>query len=1239
MLSFESVVGEVANEIHTIFLRDLDLIGHNLESFDQGLEQIFEHFQNREWIQVSRESTGMEAVYRIRITNCRLTNPTVHNDITAMDEDIAPKDCIEREMTYGGKLRGTVQVFVEGNLQTRLREALPPTEVDFMTVPIPVGSRFCNTIRAGGQGSLHPDVFSLRGCFIIRGQKKNIICFEMPASNIPVFLHSNDEGYYSEIRSHSSPVKHFEVTAMVYSNVVKMKKGVLLFQSRTFKTCNSAKAITLVNVLSNLGLHTFEAIRAALLGSDPSPELEEAMAMTLANPDDFPLPPTPEQIRSSFGAAPLSLGSHLGRKSSQTHVLSTFRTERHSDWAKSIIEREILPHCGNDDNAKVIVLCEMARRVALGTFHSHRSVRVVLDNRDDLSNKQIKGYADLMKELIITGMKEIRDEINKTVRRTEKAQRPPSSLTRQTFPSISSLPWCHPDAMKTIANGQISSRPRGKGVVKSPVRKGLTQNYGGLNIMYDIACLRNFKNPINKQSKCESIRQIQASSFGYYCPTETREGQDVGLDHAMALQATTTLNGSVEPIVTVIEQFGHAVPITHVRFDDTTTYVVYMNGMPLYFLPMQHGEAFARHIRTARRKALIHPHVSITMGGPFEMDEHKLQIHIRFNPGRLTAVYMIVDGEGDPAMYQRIGTAMVLKERMNRMCAEEVLAIEKLLTFSFQDLFKPLTITFQRQVYEFEAAVEWIDVFERKNTRVSEFVKDIEPGSTHVMVHPSLMLGSSAAEVPFPDHNQSPRNAYQCGMGKQSIAGRPLTSIIDTHIPPYLLYPQKPLLQTAYTRMLLEKHPCPTGFNGIVAIMARGRNQEDAIIVNRDSIQRGMGATLHEQVYRDCARNTGLDYESGLSQADKFAYPDPDKVCNGFATKRRYDHIDENGFAIVGSVVTDGDPLICKLRKFQARHECITTMMHGHACKCEYANSPTCYKGNDTAVVDRVQVTTNAQGDKMVNIVVRYIRSPACGDKLASRHGQKGTIGAIVNREDLPFMVRDGTSPDIIINPHAIPSRMTIAHLIETLAGCLTCVTGKDIDATCFGEDSQSNWTAPKLAAALKAHGYSSYAEEAMICGMTGQMITSTVFTGPIFYQRMKQMPIDKAHARATGQVMTSTRQPREGRSKKGGFRCGEMERDCLTSHGASAVVQERFMCSSDPYKIYVCDVCCRPCVGNADERKRIFKCTTCGNLDPEKMSIVEMPYAGKLLNQEIMGLRVAVDIVTENSVAYKQTM
>lgn len=1238
---------ELNKELLRVYLRDYDLVGHNLDSFDQGIDEIIKYLENKEWSQVSKDSPDIS--YRVIMSNCRLLFPTVHNAEIFQDVELFPHECIERRMSYEGKLRVTIEVVIENLLEQRFRESIGKNDVDLMYIPIPVGSKYCNTSHNHEFNSSHPSVFKLRGCFIVKGQKKNIICFETASSNIPVLMHKNDIGYFCELRSQSRNVilgdSPFDITLTVYPNVIRMhKKYVLLFQSRSFKMYNkTTKAVTLVSVLAALGLSTFEEIRDALLGPNPSYELEQAMAVTLSNADDFPLPPTRDLILEKFGSAPTSLGSHLGRKSNGSNEPPTIRTERHKPWVELILEREILPHCGKDYNAKIIILCQMARRVALAEYHFKHGRVVEVDDRDNLSNKYIKGYADLTQEIVLESLKSIREKVHKEIRKNEKSQRVPNTnepLTRATFPNIVGLPWTNLDVTKTIANGQIQNRTRGK--VKSVTKKGLTQNFGGLNIMYDLSCLRNFKNPINSQSKCESIRQIQPSSFCYYCPTETREGQEVGLDHALALQATTTLNGNVEHIIAVIQDYHHDTFAPLASYDSDEFCMIYINGKPYCMIYVENMEDFALYFREARRNSKVQEHVSVTVGAPFEFGKNLNEVHIRCNAGRLTAAFLIVNQETmKPFILDRYLLLMNMKNVLDpkgdgsfeNADAFELSEYKKLECMKFEDFFIPSdTIYFQNESYVFPAAVEYIDVFERTNVIVSEFLHDNPvAGTTHCMIHPSLILGSSAAEVPFPDHNQSPRNSYQCGMGKQSIAGRPLTDIIDSQIQPYLLYPQKQLVQTEFTRMILNKHPCPAGFNGVVAIMSYLSNQEDAIVVNRDSIQRGMGVSMHFEVFSDCAMNTGLQYDSGLTQADRFAFPDPDKVCKGFTLNKRFDHIDENGVAIVGSIVVDGDPLICKLRKFQTtHHECIKTTMN-KVCNCEYANSITCYHGNDTAIVDNVQITTNAAGDTLVNVVVRYIRTPAVGDKLASRHGQKGTIGRIVAREDLPFN-QDGISPDIIINPHAIPSRMTIAHLIETLAGMFTCVSGDFVDATCFGEDSQKRWTVRNLAKELRKYGYSEHCENVMTCGMSGKVIEGTVFMGPIFYQRMKQMPIDKAHARATGQVTTSTRQPREGRSKKGGFRAGEMERDCLTSHGASAVIQERFMHSSDPYNIYVCDDCGRPCIGNSDEQKRIFMCLTCGNQDPTRMSIVQLPYAGKLLHQEIMGLRVGIDIITENN-------
>lgn len=861
------------NVLHERYLRDLDLIGHNLDSFDQGINQLIHVLNGREWIQLSK--TEDELSYRIKISNVCLLNPQIHDDVTYNTGVLEPKDCIERKMSYEGKFRGTVEISMEGNHQPRLRSSLPPVEVDFMYIPIPVGSRFCNTFDR----PMDPDVYTLRGCFIIKGQKKNIISFETPALNNPIFMHSNDDGYFYEVRAHSSSVVSFDVTSTVYANIIKMKKRVLLFQSRSFKM-NSSKGITLVNVLTNLGLTTAEAIRNALLGESPDPELEDALEMTLSNSDDFPIPDTFEEIRARFGQAPTSLGSHLGRRNIQTYSLP-----KQDEWAASIIEREILPFCGDNNAAKIVLLCTMARRVALANYRAERGIPVDLDNRDDLCNKYIKGYGDLVQELVLEGMKMIREKVNKEIRKTENSQRPKTALTANTFPGIVSLPWLNVECMKTIANGQISSKPRGKsGANKGQRRTGLTQNFGGLNIMYDISSLRNFKNPINKQSKSESIRQIQASSFGYYCPTETREGQDVGLDKALSLQATVSLAGSYETIETIIEQFTECeirpISIDYLHQCESTS-VIYLNGMPLYQFSKEYVSSFCEYFRNYRRNGLIDLHASI-----YEKENRDISIH--FNSGRLTATYFIVES-GRVFVLERIQKGLEFRALATNDTDRQT--AEQLLNFDFMDLYGPVEGYFNGVPFKFPAAAEYVDVFERKNILLAETLQNIQPGTTHLMIHPSLILGSSAAEVPFPDHNQSPRNAYQCGMGKQSIAGRPLVTINSNHTPPYLLYPQTPLVQTKYTKMILDKHPCPAGFNGIVAIMSRGRNQEDAIILNRDSLQRGMGVTLHEQLYSDCAKNTGLHYESGLSQAEKFAFPDADKVCNGFNTRYVYVHL------------------------------------------------------------------------------------------------------------------------------------------------------------------------------------------------------------------------------------------------------------------------------------------------------------------------------------------------------------
>ena len=280
----------------------------------------------------------------------------------------------------------------------------------------------------------------------------------------------------------------------------------------------------------------------------------------------------------------------------------------------------------------------------------------------------------------------------------------------------------------------------------------------------------------------------------------------------------------------------------------------------------------------------------------------------------------------------------------------------------------------------------------------------------------------------------------------------------------------------------------------------------------------------------------------------------------------------------------------------------------------------TSIRHNENGTVDKVLVSTNEHGQKMIKTRVRSIRIPEIGDKFASMSAQKGTIGMTLRQEDMPF-TSQGITPDIIINPHALPSRMTIAQLIECVMGKESCMSGTLGDATPF-----ENTSPHAICEALKQHGFQQHGYEKMYNGMTGQMIESPVFIGPTYYQRLKHMVQDKIHSRRKGPVQILTRQPVEGRVRDGGLRFGEMERDCIISHGASAFLKERLFDQSDAYTIYVCKQCNLMAVHNFSTNTNFCnKCKIGHSVVP-----VKIPYACKLLFQELMSQTIVPRIMLE---------
>lgn len=405
-------------------------------------------------------------------------------------------------------------------------------------------------------------------------------------------------------------------------------------------------------------------------------------------------------------------------------------------------------------------------------------------------------------------------------------------------------------------------------------------------------------------------------------------------------------------------------------------------------------------------------------------------------------------------------------------------------------------------------------------------------------------------------------------MGKQAM-GIYLTNfqVRQDTMANILYYPQKPLATTR-SMEYLKFRELPAGQNAIVAILCySGYNQEDSVIMNQSSIDRGLFRSIYYRSYMDTEK------KSGMLPLEEFEKPTRDTTLR--MKHGTYDKLEDDGLIAPGTGVTGEDIIIGKTAPLPADSEELGQRTRSHNRR----DVSTPLKSTENGIVDQVLITTNNDGQKFVKVRIRSTRVPQTGDKFASRHGQKGTIGITYRQEDMPFTA-EGITPDIIINPHAIPSRMTIGHLVECLLSKVATLIGNEGDATPF-----TDLTVESVSQVLRSKGYQSRGLEVMYHGHTGRKLQAQVYLGPTYYQRLKHMVDDKIHSRARGPVQILTRQPVEGRSRDGGLRFGEMERDCMISHGLAAFLKERLFDASDAYRLHVCDICGLTAIANLVRR------------------------------------------------------
>ena len=514
---------------------------------------------------------------------------------------------------------------------------------------------------------------------------------------------------------------------------------------------------------------------------------------------------------------------------------------------------------------------------------------------------------------------------------------------------------------------------------------------------------------------------------------------------------------------------------------------------------------------------------------------------------------------------------------------------------------------------------------------------------THYEIHPSLILGVMGNQISFPENNQFPRDAFGCGQAKQtaSLYHSNFLSRMDK-MSMVLNNGQVPLVKSRYLEYI-NKEEHPNGENAIVAIMCySGYNVEDSILFNEGAIKRGLFNITYYNMYEDCEEE---DAAAGLAigggQSTHFSPVLTVPSVRGVSLDNDYTHLDAHGIVKEQTELTDKTVLIGKISKTGDAPD-------------DLRDTSTVAKKGQLGFVDRTYMSESAQGTRLAKVRVREHRYPAVGDKFCSRCGQKGTVGFVVPERDMPFAA-DGTRPDIIINPHAIPSRMTVGQLVETVMGKACVMKGGFGDCTAFVTQGPRDDTL--FGDILMENHFHSSGNQILHNGMSGEQIECSIFMGPTYYMRLKQMVKDKINYRRTGPVTALTRQPVQGRANDGGLRIGEMERDSIISHGAARFLQESLMVRGDQYYLAICNTTGMIAVYNESQNLFISPMADgpikyAGDLNELKsarvvnvtrhgrsFSVVRIPYALKLLIQELQAMNVQMRIITDSNIDQIESM
>jgi len=1101
-----------------------------------------------------------------------------------------PNEARLRNMTYGISIHYDVDVelFINDSEEPIiLTKKLPLVDHFFLGLfPIMLRSDLCilNKLPKETRYSMGECNHDYGGYFIIDGKEKVLV---------PQEKFSNNMIY---IRTVSDNVHDFSVEIRsVSENTSKPQRTFAIRRVAPSSTYTNGQIMVFIpNVRKSVPL--FIVFRALGILSD-----KDICKMIVSDLD----------VYHTYVASLMPCVHDAGGIFNQTNALEyimSFTKVKTIQESYNILINYLLPHIGEMNfKAKAHFIGHMVFEM-LKVAHGHAEVT----DRDNFKYKRVDSTGYLMKELFIEYSKIMYEGIYKKIDK-EFYYHTPEYVDEGPVTESSSYLSLFADehfVERYVENGFRKAFKGDWGAEIHTKREGVLQSLNRLSYNSFISHLRKVNLPLDSSSKLVGPHLLHGSQWGYLDPIDTPDGGEVGIHKHMAIMCKITDHISVYTIVRWIQENIDGITILEESsYDDIhKKSKLFINGV--WYGMVVEPIKFKLKMIAARRIGLIPGTISIS----FEMKSNI--IYIYSDEGRLIR----------PLLYYENGS--ISYDHREKLLTSRW----KLLVKGFLDIKEDFTnkdsIDITSESYAANKCIlEYIDNAEAETLYIATNYYKISPDHTHLEIHPSLMLGVMGNQVMMPQHNQLPRNVFGCGQAKQAVSlyhSNYLNRIDKMGV--ILNYGQKPIVRSRYLNYINEEeHPC--GENAIVAIMCHtGYNVEDSILINESAVKRGLFKTTYYNMYE-----TYEETATKLSGSEKrivniFDEPSIKRTKPGY----NYNELDSNGVIKENTMVDDKTVLI-------------GLMGFSKETPDDKTDNSIFPKKGQIGYADKTYITENEEGRRIAKVRIREDRSPNIGDKFSSRCGQKGTIGILIPEENMPF-TKDGLRPDMIINPHAIPSRMTIGQLIECIFAKLACTKGCAVDSTAFVNKGPKH---KQIGSLLNEYEYHSSGNEILYNGMTGEQIESEIFIGPTYYMRLKHMVKDKINYRAAGPRTLLTRQTNQGRANDGGLRIGEMERDGLIAHGISAFLQDSMMKRGDEYKMAVCNQSGTIAIYNK-VMNHFYSPSVDGPIafDLENdatptlitkygkdFSLVNIPYSFKLLIQELVAMNVQMRLITADNI------